>query len=190
MGMSTINIDLAIEKFEPFEWLAKGITAKTANYEPTVRGTAEKPLDYQDRLGAIASMDTQLEKSVTSVIVFGERSKQDFENIQNHLARILISNAKDDGKREPKSISMVDLAKKIAWMVIMYSLYPDMERQHTPYGRLCFAGQLQKHMSVDAYRMSWKKYEDMMVIALETSIKSAGKSIEKYKHKTYIEAKK
>ncbi|MEX3725817.1 hypothetical protein AB3504_19665, partial [Acinetobacter baumannii] len=53
---------VAIEKFERFEWLTHGLTASSPSIEPVVRGTGEKPLNYQDRLGAIASMDTQLAK--------------------------------------------------------------------------------------------------------------------------------
>ncbi|MFC2996755.1 hypothetical protein ACFODO_16095 [Acinetobacter sichuanensis] len=177
------------DKFEQFEWLTHGITAKSPQFSDEAKGTGEKPLDYQDRLGAIASMETQLEKSVTSVIVFGEKSKGDFDFIVNHLARILVVNAKEDGKRDPKTIPMEDLGKKIGWMVLMYALFPDMERQHTAYGRLCFAGQLQNHMSEDAYRVSWKKYENLMIIALETSIKCAAEAVEKYRKNTYKELK-
>ena len=68
------------DKFEQFEWLTHGITAQSPRFSDEPHGTGEKALDYQDRLGAIASMDTQLEKSVTSVIVFGNQSKGDFES--------------------------------------------------------------------------------------------------------------
>ena len=60
----------AVDKFEQFEWLTHGITAKSPNFEPQAHGTGEKPLNYEDRLGAIASMETQLAKSVTALIVF------------------------------------------------------------------------------------------------------------------------
>ncbi|MFN3073171.1 hypothetical protein ACK1JC_06045 [Acinetobacter sp. TY2] len=173
------------DKFEQFEWLTYGITAKSPQFSDEAHGTGEKPLDYQDRLGAIASMETQLEKSITSVIVFGQKSKADFDYIQDHLARILVVNAKEDGKRDPKTIQMDELGKKIAWMVLMYALSPEMERQHTAYGRLCFAGQLQNHMTEDAYRVSWKKYENLMVIAIETSIRCAAEAVEKYRKNTY-----
>jgi hypothetical protein len=42
-------------------------------------------------------------------------------------------------------------------------------------------------MKVDAYRMTWKQYENMMIIALETSIKCASDAIEKYRKNTYKE---
>lgn len=188
--MSTINIDLAIEKFEPFEWLAKGITAKTANYEPAVRGTAEKPLDYQDRLGAIASMDTQLEKSVTSVIVFGHKSEVDYRYIQSHLALIMITNAKLDNRKEPLKISIQQLAELIARMVIDFSMNPELEKNFTNKGRLYYASIRSWQMDDECYRKIWKQYENLMVIALETAIKGAGDSIEIYRKKTFRDFKK
>ena len=89
----------AVDKFEQFEWLTHGISAKTANYEPGVAGTGEKPLDYQDRLGAIATMDTQLAKSVTSLIVFDGKCESDYEYVRMHLVNIMLQNAVADKKR-------------------------------------------------------------------------------------------
>ena len=34
------------DKFEQFEWLTHGITAKSPNFEPQAHGTGEKPLNY------------------------------------------------------------------------------------------------------------------------------------------------
>lgn len=63
------------EKFKNFEWLAQGITAKSPIFGQEGHSTGEKPIDYQDRLGAIAAMGSQLAKSVASVIIFGECSR-------------------------------------------------------------------------------------------------------------------
>ena len=78
------------DKFEQFEWLTRGITAKSPVFGQESHGTGEKPLDYQDRLGAIASMDTELAKSITSVIIYGEISKGDYEYVRNHLGLVLV----------------------------------------------------------------------------------------------------
>lgn len=177
------------EKFEQFEWLTKGITAKSPQFGDEGHSTGAKPLDYQDRLGAIASMDTQLEKSVTSVIIWGEQSKGDFEFIQNHLAQILITNATKDRRREPEFISIGDLAERIAFMVLQFALDPEYEENFTAKGRLHAAGLKSYEMSPNAYRLTWRQYENMMVIALETSIKCASDAIEKYKKNTFKELK-
>jgi len=42
-------------------------------------------------------------------------------------------------------------------------------------------------MNVDNYRMTWKQYEKLMIIAIESAINEASKSIEQYKKNTYIE---
>lgn len=176
------------DKFEQFEWLTHGITAKSPQFSDEVRGTGERPLDYQDRLGAIASMETQLEKSVTSVIVFGEKSKGDFDFIQEHLANILIENAKEDKRREPENISIEKIAKKVSWMVLMFALDPEHESNFTAKGRVHLAAGIKTtELSLKAYDRTWKQYENMMIIAIETSIKCAAKAIEKYRKNTYKE---
>lgn len=177
------------EKFEQFEWLTHGITAKSPQFGSDVQGTGEKPLDYQDRLGAIASMETQLEKSITSVIIFGQNSKSDFEFVQNHLAKIMIANALNDKRREPEGIQLDYLAVLIARMVIDFSIDPELENNFTAQGRLYYAGIRSWQMTQNSYRLTWKQYENMMIIALETSIKCASDAIEKYRKNTYKDLK-
>ena len=177
------------EKFEQFEWLTKGITAKSPQFGDEGHSTGAKPLDYQDRLGAIASMDTQLEKSVASLIIYGEMAKSDYEYIRNHLAKIMMNGAVQDKKREPEHIAIYHLSWLMARMVIDFSMNPELEDNFTPQGRLYYAGVKTHQMAVNAYRQTWKPYENMMVIALETSIKCASDAIEKYKRDTFKELK-
>lgn len=42
-------------------------------------------------------------------------------------------------------------------------------------------------MGVDTYRMTWKGYEKLMVLAIESGIDEASKAIELYKKNTYKE---
>lgn len=177
------------EKFEQFEWLTHGISAKTANYEPSIRGTGEKPLNYEDRLGAIASMDTQLAKSVTALIVFDGKSESDYEYVRNHLVNIMLKNAIVDKKREPEQITMNHLAYLIARMVIDFSLNPELEQNFTAQGRLYYAGINSHQMTTNVYRLTWKSYEGLMALAIESAIDEASKAIELYKKNTYREMK-
>ncbi len=177
------------EKFEQFEWLTKGITAKSPQFGDEGHSTGVKPLDYQDRLGAIASMETQLEKSVTSLIIYGEHAKSDYEYIRNHLAKIMMNGAVEDKKREPEHIAIYHLSWLIARMVIDFSINPELEGNFTPQGRLYYAGIKLFQMPVNAYRQTWKQYENLMVIALETSIKCASEAVEKYRKETHKEVK-
>lgn len=176
-------------KFEQFEWLTHGLTASSPNLEPSVRETGERPLDYQDRLGAIASMDTQLAKSVTALIVFEGKVQSDYEFVRQHLANILLKNAVADKKREPEGIAMYQLAWLIARMVLDFALDPEIEENYTAKGRLAYAGIRTNQISVDNYRMTWKQYEKLMVIAIESAINEAGESIQKYKKNTYKDMK-
>ena len=177
------------DKFEQFEWLTHGITAKSPNFEPQAHGTGEKPLNYEDRLGAIASMETQLAKSVTALIVFDGKCESDYEYVRMHLVNIMLQNAVADKKREPEQITMNHLAYLIARMVIDFSLNPELEGNFTAQGRLYYAGINSMQMNVDNYRMTWKQYEKLMVMAIESAINEASKSIELYKKNTYKELK-
>ena len=177
------------EKFEQFEWLTRGITAKSPVFGQEGHSTGEKPLDYQDRLGAIALMGSQFEKSITSIIVFGDKSEMDFKYAQSHLALIMATNAKLDNRREPQKIKIEDLSLLIARMVIDFALDPALENNFTPQGRLYYAGIRSWQMDVEVYRKTWKQYENMMVIALEMAIKDAGEVVETYRKNTYKEMK-
>ena len=178
-------MSIAADKFEQFEWLTHGITAKSPVFGQEGHSTGEKPLDYQDRLGAIALMGSQFEKSITSIIVFGDKSEMDFKYVQSHLALIMATNAKLDNRREPQKINIEDLSLLIARMVIDFALDPALENNFTPQGRLYYAGIRSWQMDVEAYRKTWKQYENMMVISLEMAIKDAGEAVETYRKNTY-----
>lgn len=175
------------DKFEQFEWLTKGITAKSPNFEPNVRGTGEKPLNYEDRLGAIASMETQLAKSVTALIVFDGKCESDYEYVRGHLVNIMLKNAMADKKREPEHITINHMAYLIARMVIDFALDPQLEANFTAQGRLYYAGINCHQMTTNVYRLTWKPYEDLMNLALESAIDEASNAIKKYKKETYKE---
>ncbi|MBP8005849.1 MAG: hypothetical protein KAZ18_02990 [Acinetobacter sp.] len=176
---------VAIEKFKQFEWLTHGLTASSPSLEPTVRGTGERPLDYQDRLGAIASMNTQLAKSVTALIIYNGNSESDYAYVRDHLANIMIKNALNDKRREPEGVAIYHLAWLIARMVLDFALDPSLEEDFTNKGRLSYAGIKSNQMSVNAYRQTWKSYENLMSLAIESAIAEASETIEKYRKDTY-----
>lgn len=71
-------------------------------------------------------------------------------------------------------------------MQVQFALDPEYEDNFTAKGRLHAAGLRSHEMSVDQYRKTWKQYENMMIIALEISIKCASEAIEKYRKETYL----
>lgn len=181
---------VAVEKFKSFEWLTHGITASSPSFERVVHGTGEKPLNFEDRLGAIAAMETQLAKSVTSLIVFGHSSKSDYEFVRNHLATIMLKNAKHDKKREPEGIAMYHLAWLVAKMVLDFALDPELEENYTAKGRLAYAGMTSTQMPVNAYRQTWKPYENLMILSIESAIKEASKTVDLYRKQTFKDCEK
>lgn len=177
------------EKFSNFEWYMQGLTASSASLEPTIRSTGEKPLDYQDKLGVIAKIETQLAKSVASLVLFGYKSQSDYEYVRNHLANVMILNATQDKKREPQGIALYHMAWLIARMVIDFALNPELESAYTAKGRLFYAGIRDNQMTANVYRLTWKSYENLMVLALESAIEEANDVLGKYKKETIKEAK-
>ena len=75
----------------------------------------------------------------------------------------------------------------IARLVIDFALHPEYESFYTAQGRLHYAGLAQYQMTANAYRLTWKCYEDLMVLALESAIDEAAKAIDQYKKNTYKE---
>jgi D-arabinose 1-dehydrogenase-like Zn-dependent alcohol dehydrogenase len=172
-------------KFEKFEWLTRGLTLGSPSLEPFIRGTGKQPLNYEDRLGAIASMHTQLAKSVTALIVFEHKTKQDYDYVRQHLADLFIAQAVRDKKREPERIAMYHLAWLVSRMILDFVLEPDLEENYTAKGRLAYAGISRHQMNVDSYRKTWKGYESLMIQTIETAIFEAETAIEQYRKNTY-----
>lgn len=173
-----------VTKFEKFEWLTHGLTVSSPGFDLYVRGTGER-LSYQDRLGAIAAMDTQLAKSVTALIVFENKSATDYDYVRQHLADIFIKQAERDKKREPERIAMYHLAWLVSRMVLDFVLNPELEENYTAKGRLAYAGIHRHQLNVESYRKTWKTYENLMVKALESAIEEAEIVIEQYRKNTY-----
>lgn len=176
-----------INQFTQFEWLAKGLTAQSLDFTRAGHSTGSKPIDFQDRLGAIAKMKTQLEKSITALIIFNGKSESDYDYIRNHLAHIMMNAADKDKKREPEQIAIYHLSWLVARMVIDFTLNPELEKNFTSMGRLYYAGIPANKMSVDVYRMTWKPYEKLMQTALEEAIQEAEETIREYRKDTYKE---
>jgi hypothetical protein len=84
---------------------------------------------------------------------------------------------------------MNHLAYLIARMVIDFSLNPELEQNFTAQGRLYYAGINSHQMTTNVYRLTWKSYEGLMALAIESAIDEASKAIELYKKNTYREMK-
>ena len=176
-----------LDIYPQFEWLTKGITAKTANYEQSLQASNNKPIDYQDRLGVIATMKTDLEKAITTVIIYDGKAKNAYEMTQLFLANIMITQAEIDKKRNPEHLTIEHLALLIARLVIDFTLNPNLDDYHTALGRLYYMGIGSNQMSLKAYDGTWKKYEKEMKAQLDKAIEEAAFKIDLYKKNTYKE---
>lgn len=177
------------ERVAPFEWLLHGTTAKSPQFDNEGHSTGEKPIDYQDRLGAIAAMNRQLAKSIASLVIYNGNSQGDYEYVRNYLARIMMDEAYKDKRREPAGIAIYHLAWLVARKVINFALNPKLERFYTKEGNLYYMGIGENQMTLKAYDATWKQYEDLMVIAFELGFKEAVDAVNLYKKNTYKDAK-
>lgn len=178
---SLVNKELKKNQISNIEWLGKQMRAKTANFEMCTQDTNLEPITWEDRCGAYAMMQTQQAKALAALFVWGHKEKQAYDLLINFLANIMFSQAQQDGKSEPKNISLRDLSLLIARMVLEFALDEKLEGNFTAKGRLYFAGIGEDRMSYDAYRMSWIKYEKEMQIAIYSARWEVETSIEKYR---------
>lgn len=178
---NTMNKDLKKDQISNIEWLGKQMRAKTANFEMCTQDTNLEPITWEDRCGVFAMMDTQQAKALASLYVWGHKDKQAYDLLINFLAKIMFEQAQNDGKSEPKHISLKDLTILIARMILEFTLNEDLEANFTAKGRLYFAGIGADRMSYDAYRMSWLKYEKDMLLAIYSARWEVETSIEKYR---------
>lgn len=70
-----------------------------------------------------------------------------------------------------------------------FALDPELEENYTAKGRLMYVGIKTNQKGVNSYRMTWKPYEKLMVLAIESAISEAAKAIDVYKRNTFKEIK-
>lgn len=172
-------------QFPIFEWFKQDLTVKSPSYDAAnVRTTSnEKPIDVQDRLGVVGVMDSLFSKSLASLIIFDGKSEADYIYVRKHLANLFIEAALRDKKEEPQNIALYHLAWLISRMVIDFALDPDLEKNFTKRGRLFYAGVSSK-VSLDVYRVTWKRYEKLIQQALLNEIDQISEVMNKYKKDT------
>ncbi|MRA20571.1 hypothetical protein F4T80_19460, partial [Acinetobacter pittii] len=91
--------------------------------------------------------------------------------------------------REPEHVAIYHLAWLIARLVLDFALNPELEEHYTAKGRLAYAGLKSHQMNIECYRKTWKPYETLMTLAIDSAIDEAGKAVEAYKRKTYKDMK-
>ncbi|NAR50129.1 hypothetical protein GPS59_15320 [Acinetobacter haemolyticus] len=180
-----------VDQYEIFEWFKQDLTVKSPAFNAAnVRTTSNiGKIDYQDRIGVVGVLDTQFEKSVAALILFDCKTQFDYEYVRNYLAEEFIKSAHKMKKKEPKNIALYHLAWLIARLVIDFTFDDELERAHTLYGRLYYAGIKERQMNVDTYRMTWAHFEKEITQLLKDKISSLSVFMEEYKRQTISDAK-
>lgn len=112
----------AEEKLTSIEWLGQQMRAKTANYEVTQRDTNLEPITWEDRCGAIASIEDQVTKAYCEILVWGDYRDHTmaYGILHRHLANILHESLKQDVKRI--RFDLKSFALKVAKMALFFNL--------------------------------------------------------------------
>ena len=68
-------MNAVVEKLSNLEWVGQQMRAKTASYEASTASTGEKAANWEDRCGAIASIEDQATKAYLSLIHISEPTR-------------------------------------------------------------------------------------------------------------------
>ena len=164
-----------------FEWYAQGLTSRSPNYKKGDITPKQTQMLYQERLGVFSKIDDNFIKAVATLMVYRNISKEEYQQVRMYLAQILIQKAKQDKKRMPDFITIEQLAWLMARLVIDFMLDPQLNDFYTAQGRLFYAGIHSFKINVNAYRMTWKKYEQLMQETLEQAVFDAHLVLNDYK---------
>ena len=167
---------------DSIEWLAQHLNGpKVANYEQQFVDGGEKDIPaWEVRCACFASMETDLEKALAALLVWGHKEQNAYDYVRKHLANSMIKEAQKKNLY-PKNISLKSLAWLVARMVIEFALDPELEEIYTKKGRLYFAGIKAHQMTCDAYRKTWREFEIIMELILVTTHHNICSLIEKYR---------
>jgi hypothetical protein len=161
-----MNAKVKEEKLTNIEWLGQHLRAKTPNYEQSGSGgTNDEVPAWEVRCSAFSAIETDLAKALAALYVWGYKDKTSYKFVLNHLATIVVKEAKVKGQK-PNVISLDALAELMARLVLDFELEPALNDVFTSKGRLYYAGISAHQLTYDAYRKTWKGYESLMELAI------------------------
>ena len=176
-----MNAKVKEEKLTNIEWLGQHLRAKTPNYEQTGFGSSDDNVAaWEIRCSAFVAIETDLAKALAALYVWGYKDKSSYKYVLNHLATIVVKEAKGRGQK-PNVISLENLAELMARLVLDFELEPTLNEVFTSKGRLYYAGICAHQLTYDAYRKTWKEYESLMELALVSAKWEIENYIEKYR---------
>ncbi|WP_414659222.1 hypothetical protein ACMHYC_10860 [Acinetobacter courvalinii] len=135
-----MNAAVATEKLSNLEWVGQQMRAKTANYEASTMSTGEKAPTWEERCGAIASIEDQATKAYCEMLVWGDSrdTTQAFKILVEHIGQVLYDAEITERQRHHFDLKL--FCKKIARMQVYFSLRPEIKEDRTLQGQLKFCG--------------------------------------------------
>lgn len=150
------------EKVTNIEWLARSLSIKPQNY--AVGGGGGLPdIDWTDKCGVFQKLPGEHVKAFACLMAWGDLRDGDahFKRVVNYLVQItLAACSKKKVQLRDNKHTLPDFIERIAQLVVYMQLRPVLQKVYpTIFGRLYFAG---IEISDDAYRKTWRVYEESM----------------------------
>lgn len=157
-----MNAVVVKDKLSNLEWVGQQMRAKTANYEASTATTGEKAPTWEERCGAIASIEDPATKAYCELLVWGDYRDNTlaYRTLETHLANLLLTQLKKEVKRV--RFNLESFALKIAKMTLFLNLRDvDFNTEQ----KLKFFGIIE--VKPRTYREHYAYLEFMVAIALE-----------------------
>ena len=157
-----MNAVVVKDKLSNLEWVGQQMRAKTANYEASTMSTGEKAPTWEERCGAIASIEDPATKAYCELLVWGDYRDNTlaYHTLEKYFANLLLIQLKKEVKRV--RFNLESFALKIAKMTLFLNLRDvDFNTEQ----KLKFFGIAE--VKPRTYREHYAYLEFMVAIALE-----------------------
>jgi len=131
---------VVIEKLSNLEWVGQQMRAKTASYEVSTAPTGEKAPTWEERCGAIASIEDEVTKAYCEMLVWGDShdNTQAFKLLVEHIGGVLHEAAAKERKRLHFDLRL--FCMKVARMQVFFTMRPWIKEDRTLQGQLKLCG--------------------------------------------------
>lgn len=149
------------DKVSNIEWLARSLSIKPQSY--ALGGGGQSDIDWTDKCGVFQKIQGEHVKAFACLMAWGDWQDGDiyFKRVVNYLVHFtLVSCNKSNLRLRQSKHTLPEFIELMAKMVVYLHLRPVLQKVYpTIFGRLYFAG---IEMEENAYRMTWKKYQQAM----------------------------
>ena len=171
-------MNAATEKMTNLEWLTQ-IGLKAIEYSADPKSTGEKGPSWEDRCGAIASIECPACKAYCELLVWGDYrdNTEAFKILCSYIAKILHYAAEEKTQRQKFNLEAFCL--KLAKMAVFYNLRPRLKNERTAQGQLNFFGITE--VNADTYGKRYKYLSYMAENILEGFMEEIDFYVDEYR---------